>query len=683
MQRGASTASGLNPEVLREYDTLVDELSSGSQFAGYVVETLAGRGGMGVVYKATQLGLDRPVALKVIAQGLLGDPRARERFLRESRAAAAIEHPNVIPIHASGEYRGRAYIAMRFVDGDDLRERVAGSGPLAPTEAAAIVARVGSALDAAHETGLVHRDVKPANILLGAHEQVYLSDFGLARHALSDAGLTEPGGWVGTMDFMAPEQIRGERVDGRADIYALGCVLHFALTGQVPYPRETNEARLWSHLHAAPPEPSRLAPGVPAALDEVVRRALEKQPDDRQPSAGALGAAALDAVAGVAAVARPKRTATERRRRRTATQRRRRRTATSVTWPDAPLARRRRPGLVAAAALAAAAAGAVATVLLFDGRVNRSSATSAAPPKAAIAAAVGKPPGGREHVVAPHVARSVRVGPRPVNVEVAGGSVWVASTGTPWLDRVALHGLRRRHGPRLGFGITDITNRRGELWVTVAVARQVVRVRATTGRPIGLPIAMLGEPRAIDAGEGAVWVAEQSPGGPDNLVEIDPHTATVVGRVAIPEGINDIRAANGAVWVLGRLVPKLIKVSAATRQPIVALKMGRHAERVDVGAGYVWVTEYGEAEVTRVDPKGPKFAHTAVPGRPYGLHARDDGVWVACYGDQSVVRIDPRTGRLVGKPIPVSPNPVGVDVSGHSVWVTGVADDRLTRIDVG
>src|SRR4051812_47591923 len=143
---------------------------SSAKFAGYRVEGIAGRGGMGVVYRATQLGLDRPVALKVIAAGLLGDPRVRERFLRESRAAAAIEHPNVIPIHAYGEHDGQAYIAMRFVDGDDLRERVAADGPLAPAQAAAIVARVGAALDAAHDAGLVHRDVKPANILLGAHD---------------------------------------------------------------------------------------------------------------------------------------------------------------------------------------------------------------------------------------------------------------------------------------------------------------------------------------------------------------------------------------------------------------------------------------------------------------------------------------------------------------------------------
>jgi DNA-binding beta-propeller fold protein YncE len=270
-----------------------------------------------------------------------------------------------------------------------------------------------------------------------------------------------------------------------------------------------------------------------------------------------------------------------------------------------------------------------------------------------------------------------------VYVEIAAGSAWVASTGTPTLDRVPLDGRHRHRGPPLGYGITDVTDRRGELWVTVAVPRQVVRVRASTGHTIGAPIQMIGQPRAIDAGEGAVWVAEQSPSGPDQLVEIDPHTATVVARLPVAEGINDIRAANGAVWVLGRHSPTLIKVSAATRQPIVRLSVGRHAERVDTAAGYVWVTEYGAHEVTRVDPKGPRLVRTDVPGRPYGLRARDDGVWVACYGDQSVVRIDPRTGRMVGKPIRVGFNPVAVDVRGHSAWITSVGDNRLSRVDFG
>jgi DNA-binding beta-propeller fold protein YncE len=648
----------------------VDDLASGTVFAGYRIEAVAGRGGMGVVYRATQLGLDRSVALKVIAAGLLGDERMRERFLRESRATAAIEHPNVIPIHASGEHLGQPYIAMRFVDGDDLRERVTAVGPLDPEHAASIVAQVAAALDAAHEAALVHRDIKPANILLDAHDHVYLSDFGLARHTLSDPGLTAPGGWVGTLDFVAPEQIRGDRTDGRADIYALGCVLYFALTAQAPYPRETDEARLWAHLHAAPPEPSHIVDGVPAGLDEVVRRAMAKRPEERQQSAGELGAAAVAAAAGT--------TVAPRRRRDVA--RARRRAATAVTRSnDVPSRQRRRPGLGTLAVMLAAAVGAGAAVLFANGGADHSPATTKATTATTTttAAAAKPPPRG------PHVVDTIRVGRRPVNVEVAGGSAWIASTANRSLGRIATRNNHHRHGPDLGYGITDVASRRGELWVTVGASREVVRVRATTGHLIGTAIPMQGEPRAIDAGEGGVWVAEQSPTGPDNLVEIDPHTAAVAGRLSVPEGINDIRAADGAVWVLGRRAPTLIKVSPVSLMPVVRIpKVGRDPQRLAVAAGYVWVTDFGGDEVTRVDPKGPQTVNIPVGSKPYGLHARADGIWVACYGDHTVERIDPKAAHVVGKPIHVGLNPVGVEVSHGSLWVTSVGDNHLTRIDL-
>src|SRR6188472_2998740 len=223
------------------------ELEPGSVFAGHRIEMVAGRGGMGVVYKATQLALDRTVALKVIAAGLLDDQTVRSRFVRESKVAASIDHPNVIPIYYAGEEDGVAYIAMRYVPGDDLRSLVRRERKLEPRRAARLIA---------HVAGLVHRDVKPANVLLGPDEHVYLTDFGLTKHALSIGGATKPGHWVGTLDYVAPEQIRGERVDARADIYALGCVLYYALTGHVPYERESDEARLWAHLSEDPPKPS-------------------------------------------------------------------------------------------------------------------------------------------------------------------------------------------------------------------------------------------------------------------------------------------------------------------------------------------------------------------------------------------------------------------------------------------
>ena len=250
---------------------------------------------MGVVYRAVQLDLGRPVALKLIASDRAADPAFRERFQRESRMAAAIDHPNVVPVHGAGEEDGQLYLVMRFVPGTDLHRLVKAEGPLAPLRAAAIVAQVASALDAAHAAGLVHRDVKPANVLL-AGDHAYLSDFGLTRLLSSEEQLTETGQWLGTTDFSSPEQLQGERVDARADVYSLGCVLHAALLGEPPFPRATVPATLLAHLQEPPPRPS--TSGAPAGFDRVMARSLAKAPGDRYPSAGDLGRAALAAARG-------------------------------------------------------------------------------------------------------------------------------------------------------------------------------------------------------------------------------------------------------------------------------------------------------------------------------------------------------------------------------------------------
>ena len=270
----------------------VTALAPGDVFGGFRIEAVAGRGGMGVVYRAVQLDLGRPVALKLIAADRAADPAFRERFQRETRMAAAIDHPNVVPVHGAGEEDGQLYLVMRYVPGTDLHRLVKQEGPLAPLRAAAIVAQVASALDAAHAAGLVHRDVKPANVRL-AGEHAYLSDFGLTRFLSSEEQLTETGQWLGTTDFSSPEQLSGERVDARADVYSLGCVLHAALLGGPPYPRGTVPAALLAHLQDPPPRPSES--GAPAGFDRVMARALAKAPRDRYPSAGDLGRAALAA----------------------------------------------------------------------------------------------------------------------------------------------------------------------------------------------------------------------------------------------------------------------------------------------------------------------------------------------------------------------------------------------------
>lgn len=332
----------------------------GASVAGYRIEAVAGRGGMGVVYQARQVALDRTVALKLIAPDLARDDAFRARFARESRIAASLDHPNVIPVYEAGEDGDRLYIAMRFVDGTDLGRMIAADGALEPGLVAELVAQAGSALDAAHARGLVHRDVKPANLLvtgsLPDRPHVYLTDFGLARRDGSSTALTTTGQWMGTPDYAAPEQIDGHELGPRTDVYALGCVLFAALTGRPPFADRPRMAKAGAHLHEPPPTLRSLAPGVPLAFEPVVARALAKRPADRFETAGELGAAAL------AAARVPGATARTRKLRRSSAM------ASVTARPTARLAgrgsgRRRLPALALAALLVVAAGIGIAAAL--------------------------------------------------------------------------------------------------------------------------------------------------------------------------------------------------------------------------------------------------------------------------------------------------------------------------------
>ena len=274
------------------------ELEPTDIVAGYRFESAIGRGGMGVVYRATQLTLDRPVAIKLIAPERATDPVYRERFKRESRLAAAIEHVNVIPVYEAGEDDGVLFIAMRLVEGLDLAAVLAHGGAIEPGRATAILVQLAAAVDAAHTHGLVHRDIKPANVLLtfDQPEHVYLTDFGVAKQVGAATSATGTGQWIGTMDYLAPEQIRGESVDGAADIYAATCVFYQCLTGQVPFPRDNEAAQLWAHVNAPPPAPSQLVGSLPIAIDAVIARGMAKNPQDRYVSATDLARACSEAL---------------------------------------------------------------------------------------------------------------------------------------------------------------------------------------------------------------------------------------------------------------------------------------------------------------------------------------------------------------------------------------------------
>jgi len=266
------------------------------QFGPYRIEGLLGRGGMGEVHRAYDTAHERVVALKLLSDPFVGDEAFRARFRRESQIVARLREPHVIPIHAYGEIDGRLYLDMRLVEGRDLKELLE-DGPLEPARAAGIVAQVAGALDAAHADGLVHRDVKPSNVLVTSADFVYLVDFGIARSMTAEGtSITGTGNVIGTLDYMAPERFGDAPITGLVDVYALACVFFECLTGRRPFPAEGAAAQMGAHLTAPPPLLSRTRPGLPAALDAVVARGMAKNPADRYPTAGAFAEAVQTAV---------------------------------------------------------------------------------------------------------------------------------------------------------------------------------------------------------------------------------------------------------------------------------------------------------------------------------------------------------------------------------------------------
>jgi streptogramin lyase len=661
------------------------DLAPGSTFAGHRIEEVAGRGGMGVVYRATQLALDRTVALKVIAPGLIEDDAMRKRFVRESKVAASIDHPNVIPIYYAGEEDGVAYIAMRYVPGDDLRSLVRRERKLEPRRAARLTAQVAAALDAAHAAGLVHRDVKPANVLLGPEEHVYLTDFGLTKHALSIGGATKPGHWVGTLDYVAPEQIRGERVDARADIYALGCVLYYALTGHVPFEREGDEARLWAHLSEDPPKPSQREPRLPAELDDVLARALAKDPDDRFPSAGDLGRAAIAAVAGerpreherlvAVGAAAPVDAPTVTAGRLAPTRVQGEAAAEAETRVVHAPTRRRRAvlGVVVAAALAAGIAVGAFALNSGDTKDPGSAQKSPTPTPTATASAGAR------------VAAEVEIGDRPNVLGANGNLVFVGSFREQRLglidpDTNKAHG----RGPSIGVGVSAIEATGTTVWVTVSRQHRLYRLDPKTGRRVGSAIELPQQPTAVAMTSRSIWVGmiTDVTGGPDTLAQVDRRSRKVVNQFQVPEGISSLATGDGAVWIASRRYAQLLRFDPSKQAVTKKIRVGSDRPYdVTFGGGSVWVTSPHDDLVSRVNPGTYGVTRIGVGRGPQGIAVRGNDAFVANSTDNTVSRIDVRTSRTVGDPIGVPNNPFAVDISGHSVWVTCQPVNRVVRID--
>jgi ABC-type branched-subunit amino acid transport system substrate-binding protein/DNA-binding beta-propeller fold protein YncE len=609
-------------------------MKTGTIFAGYRIEDLVGRGGMGVVYRATDLSLERPVALKLIAPELAEDERFRSRFLREPRLAASLDHPNVIPIYDAGEHDGQLYLAMRFVEGSDLRTLIDTEGKLGSERTLAILAQVAGALDAAHRRALVHRDVKPANVLLDGDGHVYLTDFGITKQ-LGGAS-TDTGRVVGTLDYLAPEQIRGDPVDGRTDCYALACVLYQCLAGRPPFHRETEAETMWAHMQEQP-GPIR----GHGRLDPVLQKALAKDREDRHASCGELIAEAATALGleGPGAGPRP-------------------------IVPD--LLHRRAPAILGAGGLVLAVAVALAVMAMTGG--DDGDTTRLGNGIAAIDPATGD------------VGSFTDSATPPGNVAVGEGAVWVLNNERETVSRIDPRTKIVTKQFKTQGVPTDLAVGEGALWVgraggeditnaTVSVSRmdpktgrmtRTVRLRGDQGSP---PVA--GAPR-IAVGAGAVWAAN-----PDGSVSrIDPETGRLEATIDTDAGAWTIAAGDEGVWFLGIDVTGVGRIDPRTNRVTRMIPVGADVLfGIAVGAGSVWAAARNEGVVWRIDPGRPPIMRTIDVGAGVGFVSFGEGaLWAANYVDGVVSRVDPRTNDVTARTSVGAPQAIAAGVG--SAWVS-------------
>ncbi len=657
------------------YKDPVATLHEGDEFAGHRILGIAGRGGMGVVYRALQLDLDRPVALKLIAPQLAEDPDFRQRFVRESRAAASIDHPNVIPIYYTGESDdGSLYIAMRYVEGSDLRTLVRAVQRLDPPRAAYIVSQVARALDAAHARGIVHRDVKPANVLLGPSDHAYLTDFGLTKRVTSHTGSTRDGGWVGTLGYVAPEQIRGERLDARSDVYALGCVLYHSLAGVPPYQRESDEATLWAHLNDDPPSLHDRAPDVPASFDAVLARAMAKDPDDRFPSAGDLGRAAL-AAAGEPVAPGPERVvavgeAAPGDQQETVVSPDQ---APTVLAASAPPAHRWWPWALAVVPIAGLA---LIAALALGGRDGGNDGATTKAGSTGTGTGTAAEPG-------PPAITDVVVGGRPNNIVMANGKAWVVRSGNPRLAVInAKTAKRERYSPNVGGEPSGEAAGFGKLWVINQSAPSLVAIGLKSHRQEGsaVPLPSQGKAVAVAGGSNAMWVGVR--GNPGLLLRIDPRNRSQPAKtIELPDGLQNITVGGGAVWIIARRRNTVTRldIASGTQRPIF---VGEKPFGIAYGGGAVWVTNNGDDTVTRIDSGSLNTRILPVGRGPKGIAVGAGAIWVADSIASTVTRLDPDTNQPDGDPIKVATNPYGVDTLGSDVWVTSPADGKVQRLSL-
>lgn len=620
----------------------------GSVVAGHEIEAKLGRGGMGVVYRARHVALDRPRALKLIATELASDVLFRSRFERESRVAASVNHANVVAVHHAGEDAGGLFISMSLIEGPDLGALVAAEGALDPARVANLVSQIGAGLDAAHELGLVHRDVKPSNVMIEqgeGHEHAYVGDFGLSRLVEDDGGLTTPGDFMGSSDFVSPEQIEGDPVDRRADVYALGALAYFLLTGEAPFARRSAPAKLVAHVNAPRPLPSESGAPVPPSVDRAVARAMAVDPRGRFETAGAFAAALASAIGGEPG---PESTAAPGRR-----------LAKAIT--------------AGALVLAVAAAGLV--LALSSGEDEppeaKDDTSGAAGPTASPAAP-------RARASSP-----VRVGDGPTGITTGAGRVWVAVRDGESIESISPRGDRLdadAFSIEAGTRPVSVAVGFGSVWAVDVAAQSLVRIPLTGGAP-AVRIPLGGEPSDVVLGDSAVWVTRE---GEDEVARIDPETNQIDGVVPVADGPRSVAHGAGGIWVACIEAGVVLEIdpeeARVVGKPIPA---GTRPNDLAVGEAGVWVTDNLEGVVRLIDPAegAVSGAPVEVGAKPRGITAGFGSVWIANSDDGTVTRVGEAERAPLGEPIAVGAGPADITAGLDAVWTADFEGGTVTRIE--
>ena len=598
-----------------------EETYVGREVAGYLLEEVIGRGGMGVVYRAEHVRLGRKAALKVVAPQIAREPKFRERFLRESRTAGSLDHPNVIPLYDAGEADGVLYIAMRFVDGVDLSSLIASEGKLEPARTARIVAQVASALDAAHEAGLVHRDVKPSNVLLpargaGRGEHAYLGDFGLTKRVLSESGVTGSSAFIGTIAYVAPEQIEGKSVDARADQYSLACLVYECLTGRRPFERETDIATLYAHLRDPFPSvgESVADPAMRAELDAALARAGSKNAQDRFDSCGDLAEELLRITGATSSTSG---------------------TGTSPAAKPPPRGRRsprppRRRVLVGLAALAV-------LVVVGFGLYQVLAGGSGAPVVTGNGVATIDPNTNRATLV-------TALEDVPSGAVADETAIWIVrfdADSVTWIDTTTHEklGIGVGAGPA---GVTSMVQRgddgnpEGLVWVTNATGETLSKLDAAQLGPEPRSSVRLDfRPGALTAGGGFLWVLDAQA---DRMMELDASTGgKAPGMDPISTGADPVAVAvmDDVVWVANGLDRSLTRLTIGLTSPDPALALGftPTALAADPDGRTLWIVNNGGDEVVQFATVSREISgRIAVGSRPVSVVAGAGAVWVANSG---------------------------------------------------